>query len=212
MSSQILAARGHIYPATNTNVTLIALMDDGTTVHGETNITASRKHIVELMLEPPTAPPLSQTLDAISQASLITIGPGSLYTSLITNLLVHGIPEALAASRAVRVFICNLMTQANESLGLTASQHIEKIFAHAGDVRIFDYALLNTGPISPALLERAARRGARSHIQADLDQIRALGASLLPGVIGDFVHEAHLTRHSTTTRSPTGCCKLPKKV
>src|SRR5665213_2313544 len=111
MSSQILATRGRIYPATNANATLAALMDDGSVVHGETNITASKRTIAE--------------------ADLITIGPGSLYTSLITNLLVRGIPEALRASHATRVFVCNLMTQANESLGLTASQHIEKIFDHA---------------------------------------------------------------------------------
>ncbi len=81
------------------------------------------------MLEPADAAPLPGTLDAIADADLITLGPGSLYTSLITNLLVRGIPEALAASKATRVFVCNLMTQANESLGLTASQHIEKILA-----------------------------------------------------------------------------------
>ncbi len=191
MASQILAARGHIYPATNTNVTLTALMGDGTYVHGETNITASKKHITELMLEPPTAPPLPQTLDAIAHADLITVGPGSLYTSLITNLLVHGIPEALAASRATRVFICNLMTQANESLGLTASQHIEKILDHANGARIFDYALINTGPISPTLLERYAREG-QVPIQPDLEAIRALGVT---PITGNFVHEGSLLRH-----------------
>jgi len=191
MSSQILAARGHIYPATNTNVTLTALMDDGAYVHGETNITASRKHIAELMLEPPTAPPLPETLDAIAKADLITIGPGSLYTSLITNLLVHGIPEALAASSATRVFLCNLMTQANESLGLTASQHIEKIFAHANGARIFDYALINTGAISPALLKKYAAEG-QVPIHADLDAVRALGVT---PITANFVHEGDLLRH-----------------
>ena len=129
MSSQILATRGHIYPATNTNVTLTARMDSGSLVHGETSITASPHRIVELMLTPADAEPLPGTLDAIANADLITIGPGSLYTSLITNLLVRGIPEAIAASRATRVYVGNLMTQANESLGLTASQHIEKIIA-----------------------------------------------------------------------------------
>ncbi len=83
------------------------------------------------MLSPADARPLPETLDAIAAADLITLGPGSLYTSLITNLLVRGIPEAIAASRATRVYICNLMTQANESLGLTAAQHIEKILDHA---------------------------------------------------------------------------------
>ena len=102
------------------------------------------------MLSPADAGPLPETLDAIASADLITLGPGSLYTSLITNLLVRGIPEAIAASSATRVYICNLMTQANESLGLTASQHIEKIFDHAGGARLFDYRPhQRTAPILP---------------------------------------------------------------
>ena len=131
LSSQVLATRGHIYPVTNANVSLAARMDDGSLVHGETNITASRQRIVELMLDPADAEPLPETLEAIELADLITVGPGSLFTSIITNLLVKGVSEALASSRAVRVYICNLMTQANESLNLTASQHIERIYEHA---------------------------------------------------------------------------------
>jgi uncharacterized cofD-like protein len=193
MSSQILATRGNIFPATNTNVTLAALMDDGSLVRGETNITASRKSIVELMLEPEMTDPLPETLAAIANADLITLGPGSLYTSLITNLLVRGIPEALAASRATKVFVCNLMTQANESLGLTASQHIEKIQQHCGETRspIFDYALINTGPISAVRLAQYAREG-QQPIEADLEAIRALGVE---PVTGDFVHEGDVLRH-----------------
>ncbi|MCU1223173.1 MAG: protein of unknown function and CofD [Edaphobacter sp.] len=193
MSSQILAARGRIFPATNTNVTLSAAMDDGSVVRGETNITASRQNIVELRLEPSTAGPLPETLEAIANADLITLGPGSLYTSLITNLLVHGIPEALAASPATKVFVCNLMTQANESLGLTASQHIEKILQHCGgtDSPIFDYALINTESISEARLEQYAREG-QQPIEADLDRVRALGVE---PVTGNFVHEGDVLRH-----------------
>ncbi len=193
MSSQILATRGRIYPATNTNVTLAARMDDGTTVRGETSITASQQRIVELMIEPETAEPLPETLEAIAQADLISVGPGSLYTSLITNLLVHGIPEALAASPATRVYVCNLMTQANESLGLTASQHIEKILQHARATGgpVFDYAIVNTAPISPEVLARYAREG-QMPIEADLDRIRALGVE---PVVGSFVHEGDLLRH-----------------
>lgn len=193
MSSQILATRGRIYPATNTNVTLAARMDDGSTVRGETNITASRQRIVELMIEPATAEPLPETLEAIAQADLISVGPGSLYTSLITNLLVRGIPEALAASPATRVYVCNLMTQANESLGLTASQHLEKIFAHAGATRepIFDYALVNTAPISKDLEARYASEGQRP-IEADLARIRELGVQ---PIVGRFVHEGDVLRH-----------------
>jgi uncharacterized cofD-like protein len=193
MSSQILATRGRIYPATNTDVTLAAHMDDGSIVRGETSITASPRRIVQLTLEPAGAQPLPGALDAIANADLITLGPGSLYTSLITNLLVHGIPQAIAASRATRVYVGNLMTQANESLGLTASQHIEKILQHAGPLPgpLFDYALINTAPISPTLLQQYAREG-QSPIEPDLDRIRALGVEPIPG---NFVHEGDVLRH-----------------
>ena len=126
-------------------------MDDGSIVRGETKITASKRRIVELTLDPPNPTPLPETLEAIERADLITVGPGSLYTSLITNLLVDGIPEALACARGVRVFICNLMTQANESLGLTASEHIERIYDHTREA-VFDFAVVNTGQFSPETL------------------------------------------------------------
>ena len=199
-SSQILATRGRIYPATTADVTLAARMEDGSVVRGETSITASQLRIEELMLEPSGADPLPETLDAIANADLITLGPGSLYTSLITNFLVRGIPEAIASSRATRVYIGNLMTQANESLGLTASQHIEKILQHCGSAGlhrsgkrnpIFDYALINTAPISPALLARYASEG-QSPIEPDLDRIRALGVEPITGA---FVHEGDVLRH-----------------
>ena len=193
MSSQILATRGRIYPATNTNVTLSAKMDDGSLVEGETNITASKRSIVELMLNPETAGPIPETLEAIANADLITLGPGSLYTSLITNLLVRGVPEALAASKATRVFVCNLMTQANESLGLTASEHIERIAAHAGPLksRIFDFALINTGAISAERTAQYEREG-QCPIVADLERVRALGVE---PIVGNFVHEGDVLRH-----------------
>ncbi len=190
MSSQVLAARGQIFPATNTDVRLTALMDDGSIVQGETNITASGQTIRELRMEPADAPPLNEALAAIAEADLITIGPGSLYTSLITNLLVRGIPEAIADSRATRVYICNLMTQANESLGLTASQHLECIENHCGR-RIFDYAILNTAAIPKATADRYALEG-QAPIQPDVERVHARG--VVP-VTGSFVHESHLLRH-----------------
>jgi uncharacterized cofD-like protein len=149
---------------------------------------------VELMLDPPAVDPIPETLDAIAHADLITLGPGSLYTSLITNLLVRGVPEAIAGSKAVRVYVCNLMTQANESLGLTASEHIEKILNHSGGAkgqRIFDYALINTAPIQPQTLAQY-QRGGQEPIEADLDRVRALGVE---PVGGSFVHEGEVLRH-----------------
>jgi uncharacterized cofD-like protein len=193
MSSQILATRGRIYPATNVNVTLAASMDDGSLVRGETSITASPHRILELMLDPADAEPLPGALEAIANADLITLGPGSLYTSLITNLLVRGIPEAIGASKATRVYVGNLMTQANESLDLSASQHIEKILQHCGASKapIFDYALINTAPISSTLLEQYAREG-QLPIEPDLDRIRALGVE---PITGNFAHEGDVIRH-----------------
>ena len=190
MSSQILATRGHIYPATNANVTLRAQMDNGEDVRGETNITASNHRIVRLRLEPEVAEPLPETLDAIHHADLITLGPGSLYTSLIPNLLVQGIPEAITESNAICVYICNLMTQRNESLGLTASEHIARIYEHAGR-EIFDFAMINTAPISWAVAERYAREQAQP-IVADVDEVEKLGVAVIRGA---FAHEGQVLRH-----------------
>lgn len=222
MSSQVLRVRGRIFPVTNANVTLAAEMEDGSIVRGETNITASRQSIVELRLEPSRVDPLPETLEAIANADLITVGPGSLYTSLITNLLVRGIPEAIAASPATKVYICNLMTQANESLGLSASQHLEKILHHAGTVRgsLFDHALINTAPISPQLIQRYAS-GGQAPIEADLDRIRALAVE---PITGNFVHEGDVLRHDydrlaeallalSSPRSPSAAAqKIPQFI
>lgn len=190
LASKILSTRGRIYPVTTANATLVARMQDGSFVRGETNITASRQRIVELMLDPPEASALPETLEAIERADLITVGPGSLYTSLITNLLVKELPQALARAKGTRVYICNLMTQANESLDLTASQHIERIYKHTG-APIFDYALVNTAPFTPQTLERYAAEGA-SPIEADLDRIEAMGVR---AISGNFASEDQVVRH-----------------
>jgi uncharacterized cofD-like protein len=191
MAAEILATRGHIYPATQANVTLAARMEDGSMVRGETRITASRQRIVELTLEPKDPPPPPETLAAIAAADLITVGPGSLFTSIVTNLLVRGIPEALGSAKATRVFICNLMTQANESLNLTASQHIERIYEHAGRA-IFDYAVVNTAPVSAEIRQRYAEEGADATI-ADVERIEAMGIRC---VTGNFAAEGDVLRHA----------------
>jgi len=191
-SSKILATRGTIFPSTVSNVQLEALMNDGSSVFGETNITASHLRIVRLRLVPDNVQPLPETLEAIAKADMITIGPGSLFTSLVPNLLVHGIPEAIAASRAIKVYVCNLMTQANESLGLSAADHIRKLYEHAKSP-IFDYAIVNSSPISDALQAKYALEGA-SRIVVDRDAIEALGVRC---VTGNFVAEGDVVRHAT---------------
>jgi len=192
LSSEILATRGHIFPATTANIELEALMQDGTRVRGETKITASKGRIQELSLVPPGPDPLPQTLEAIAQADVITIGPGSLFTSLIPNLLVRGIPHAIRESSAIKVYVCNLMTQANESLGLTAADHLRALNAHAG-TQLFDYALINQTPVSDDLKAKYALEGA-SEIVADLDAIESLGVC---PVLGDYLFEGNVARHNT---------------
>jgi len=193
LSSEILLTRGHIYPATTSNIELEALMEDETRVRGETNITASKGRIKELFLVPPNVDPMPQTLEAIASADLITIGPGSLFTSLIPNLLVKGISQAIVESRATKVYICNLMTQANESLGLTAADHIRALNRHAQG-QIFDYALINRTPVSDELKAKYASEGA-CQIVNDLDAVEALG--VIP-VLGDYLEEAGVARHNFT--------------
>jgi len=192
LSSEILLTRGHIYPATMSSVELEASFEDGTEVRGETRITASKGKIRELHLVPPDVEPLPQTLEAIAAADLITIGPGSLFTSLIPNLLVRGIPEAVLESPAIRVFICNLMTQANESLSLTASDHIRALNDHAG-VQLFDFSLINRKIASPEMKAKYALEGA-SQIVVDMEAIEALGVC---PVLGDYLEEGAVARHAT---------------
>ena len=192
LSSEVLATRGHIYPATAANIELEALMEDGSRVRGETKITATKGRVEELFLVPPGPEPLPQTLDAIARADLITVGPGSLFTSLIPNLLVCGIPEAIRDSAAVKVYICNLMTQANESLGRTAADHIRALYDHAG-CRLFDHALINQRQASAELKAKYALEGA-SQIVLDLEAIEALGVC---PVLGDYLFEDGVARHDT---------------
>src|SRR5579871_3377909 len=192
LSSEILATRGRIYPATASNVELEAHMEDGTTVRGETNITASKGRIRKLSLIPPNVEPLKETLEAIARADLITIGPGSLFTSLIPNLLVRGIAQAIVQSPARKVYICNLMTQANESLGRTAADHIRALNDHA-QAQIFDYALINKKPVTNELKVRYSREGA-TEIVADLDAVKALGVE---PILGDYLVEGETARHAT---------------
>src|SRR5579872_2929137 len=192
LSSEILLTRGHIYPATTSNIELEALMEDGTRVRGETKITASKGRIRELFLVPPDVGPMAQTLEAIANADLITIGPGSLFTSLIPNLLVRGISQAIVETPATKVYICNLMTQANESLGLTAADHIQALNRHA-QKQIFDYALINRTPASEEMKAKYALEGA-CQIVNDLEALEALG--VIP-VLGDYLEEAGVARHNT---------------
>jgi uncharacterized cofD-like protein len=204
LSSEILLTRGHIYPATTSHVELEAVMEDGRRVRGETKITASSGRIQQLFLDPPDVKPLPQTLEAMAGADLITLGPGSLFTSLIPNLLVPGIAQAMVNSAAVKIYVGNLMTQANESLGLTAADHIRALNRHAGVKRIFDFALINRAPAPPTLKAKYALEGA-NQIVADLDAVEELG--VIP-VLGDYLDEKDMVARHLTDRIATDLMEL----
>ncbi len=192
LGADILATCGHIYPATTANVNLEACMTDGSVVQGETAITASKHRIREVRLVPGDVEPLPQTLEAISRADLITIGPGSLYTSLAPNLLVRGIPRAIARSHALKAFVCNLMTQANESLGLTAADHVSALDRHAG-TKIFDIALINDKALTSPLKAKYALEGA-TQIVADIETMEAMGVQ---PILGEYLGEDGVARHAS---------------
>ena len=160
LSSEILASKGHIYPATVADVRLAAELFDGSIVLGETNISKVGNSIKRLRLEPENCQPMPETLAAIADADVITIGPGSLFTSLLPPILVEGVAEAIGESPAVKIFICNLMTQPGETDGFTAKRHLEIVEEYAPDIG-FDYVIVNNRRISDEQMERYAEEGAR---------------------------------------------------
>jgi len=150
LSCEILSTGGRIFPSTDRNVTLEAELVNGKLVAGETRISRARIGIKTIRLRPKHCLPLPETLRAIEDADLITMGPGSLYTSVIHNLLVDGIPAAIRRSRALKAYFVNLMWQPWETMNYSAYDHVEAIHRHAG-ARLLDLAILNKRPISGAL-------------------------------------------------------------
>ncbi|HYY99318.1 MAG TPA: gluconeogenesis factor YvcK family protein, partial [Pyrinomonadaceae bacterium] len=160
LSSEVLASKGRIYPATLNDVRLVAELEDGREVRGESRITAAKSQIRRLHLEPEQCLPLPEALAAIRSADIITVGPGSLYTSILPNLLVARVAECIGSSRAVKVFICNLMTQPGETDGYTARRHMEVVKAYAPEIR-FDCVVVNDRAVSPGQAAAYAAEGAR---------------------------------------------------
>src|SRR6185295_1489992 len=148
LSSEVLASKGHIFPATISDIHLVAELDDGSIVHGETQISASRAPIKNLRLEPEQCLPLPQALRALRDADVITVGPGSLYTSILPNLLVSQVARVIGQSSATKIYVCNLMTQPGETDGYTARQHIETVKRYAPEIH-FDFVLVNDRRITP---------------------------------------------------------------
>jgi uncharacterized cofD-like protein len=180
LSSEVLAVAGRIYPSTPANVVLEATLADGRKVAGETRISRSTAPIERVTLRPRRAKPLPETLEAIANADLITLGPGSLFTSVIPNLLVDGIPQAIAASGARKAYFMNLMTQPGETTHFSAADHVRALLSHAGGVgkRLIDVCVVNTRPFSRKALG-SYRQHAAQPVEEDLDQIRSMGIKII---------------------------------
>ncbi|MHB0912837.1 MAG: gluconeogenesis factor YvcK family protein [Armatimonadota bacterium] len=189
-TSKVLAIRGRVLPATLEHVSLMAELADGSTVQGESAIGKSEQPIRKITLEPGNVQPLSEALDAIRLANAIIVGPGSIYTSIIPNLLVSGMADAMAASSAVKIYVCNVMTQPGETAGFTASDHVKAIADHAGR-RLFNYVLVNKEVPSMRLLEKYQREGAEL-VSPDIDVIREMGYK---PVTGNFISQTEVVRH-----------------
>ena len=185
--SQVLAISGRVLPVTNADVQLEATFENGTHVLGESKIFRFKKEQdcriarVRLLPEHPTA--LPQTLEAIRRADLILLGPGSLYTSVIPNLLVDGVVEAICASKALKIYVCNIMTQDGETEDMTAGDHVAALLAH-GAPGLVDLCLANTAPVREGLLERYETENARP-IAVDRARIEKLGVEVVERPLAD---------------------------
>jgi uncharacterized cofD-like protein len=199
-ASEVLAIRGEIYPSTLSDIRLRATLADGTELIGELAISGSvigekpptqQRHarIVQLSLDPPDAVPVDKALEALEKADLILIGPGSLYTSILPNLVIRQLSEALRSARALRVYICNVMTQPGETDGYSAEQHLAAIVEHAG--LVVDVMVMNGRRPSEAILESYAAQN-QFPVQFDVDAIRDLGVT---SFFGDIISEGNFVRH-----------------
>jgi uncharacterized cofD-like protein len=193
LSSGILASKGHIFPATTTaNVHLMAELDDRTIVQGETRISQVGPSINRLYLEPETCHPMPEALEAIERADIITIGPGSLYTSLLPPLLVQGVAETIGRSAAKKIFISNLMTQPGETSGLSAAEHLLELRKYPPNVA-FDHVILNSQAISGEQRTRYELEGSEQiGIDEGKDVADACGANI---VYANLLDDGEKVRH-----------------
>lgn len=191
--SDVLAITGRVLPVTNENVYLSAEFSDGTEVLGESKIAAFKKssdrRITRVKLLPERPAALSAVIEAIDAADMIILGPGSLYTSIMPNLLTDGVARAVAGSDAFRIYVCNVMTQDGETEGYTVSDHIRALFDNSGE-KLFDACLCNVGELPREVLERYRAEGAEP-VVIDDEKIAALGVEALRACVsrrsGDFL-------------------------
>lgn len=192
LSSEILASKGRIFPATTANVRLGAMMVDGSVVRGETNISKVGPMIERLFLEPEDCVPLAGAIEAIGTADLITIGPGSLYTSIVPPLLVGEIAAAIESSPAKCVFINNLMTQPGETDGFTTEKHLDVVRQHASNVK-FDHVILNCQPISDEQRQKYLAEGSVPiALDGPVDKASRYGAEF---VYANLLEDGEMVRH-----------------
>ena len=190
VSARVLAIRGRIFPSTAQNVTLEAELEDGKTVHGETNISRSRKSIREVRLVPRRVRPLPEVLEAIASADLILVGPGSLYTSIIPNLLIQKVAQAIKRSRATCVYIANLMTQPGETQHYSVADHVRAIYEHTGK-DLFDFVVINRSRVPSSLLRRYRAQSAEP-VDPSFDKLDRMK---LRYVTGDLLNHRGVVRH-----------------
>ena len=167
--NRMFGVEGEILPVTNDDVRLTAYLANGEIVKGESNIGVKEGRINRIEIEPSNAKAGEKVLSAISDADMIILGPGSLYTSVIPNLLVDGVAEAIANSHAQKVYVANIMTQYNETLEHTLYDHVEAIERHAG-FPVIDCIVANTAPIPKQLLERYSLEGSEP-VKIDIDRL-----------------------------------------
>jgi uncharacterized cofD-like protein len=206
VSSEVLAIRGRIYPSTNQLVSLEATLENGKVLAGETRISATRVRIRRVRLVPRKVKPVPEVLKAIAAADLILLGPGSLFTSNIPNLLVSGIAEALEKSTATRIYVANLMTQPGETLGYTLVDHVRAIHQHTGRP-IIDWVVINNQPLAPDVLRRYKSQEAEPVV---VDQGELLGMGMR--CLFDNLLEVHgVVRHNSNRLAALLMEKFVKK-
>lgn len=175
--SRVFAVRGRVLPAADHSIILKAEMDDGTIVEGESKIPKAGKVIKRVFIEPSDASPLPEAIEALRRADAILVGPGSLYTSILPNLLVPEITRTIVESQALKMFICNVMTQPGETDGYTVSDHLKAVRDHVGQ-DLFDYVIVNNGEIPPQVQNRYAEKGAKV-VHLDLDEVTKKGYKVI---------------------------------
>jgi uncharacterized cofD-like protein len=189
-SSKVLAIRGRVVPSTNTKVRLVAEHEDGSVTVGESKISEAPAAIRRIYLEPSGCQPTADALAAIRDANAIILGPGSLYTSIIPNLLVDQLVDAIVQSKALKVYLCNVMTQHRETNGYRASDHLRALIAHTNP-GIVQVCVVNTGTVPTALLDKYRQEGAFP-VEPDVEQIRAMGYQV---IAHDIVSTEDYVRH-----------------